>query len=40
MVQSASGKPSTWKKDVPEEMIAARNGAELDEKMKNSAEAD
>jgi len=37
------GKPSTWKegqRDVTEEMIAARNGAEMAEKMKNSAEAD
>ncbi len=37
------GKPSTWKtgqKDVTEEVIAARNGSEFSEKMKNSAEAD
>lgn len=37
------GKPSTWKegqRDVTEEMIAARNGAEFSQKMKNSAEAD
>ena len=37
------GKPSTWKEgqiDVTEEMMAARNGAEFAEKMKNSAEAD